>query len=42
MVQDFAQQGALTELKPYMTRDKVSEKDFIPALVTEFTRRGAS
>src|SRR5436190_8630988 len=40
VVQDFAQSGALTELKPYMNRDKVSEKDFIPALITEFTWRG--
>jgi multiple sugar transport system substrate-binding protein len=40
VVQDFAQQGALTELKPYMNRDKIAEKDFIPALITEFTARG--
>ena len=40
VVQDFAQSGALTELKPYMNRDKISEKDFIPALVTEFTWKG--
>ncbi len=40
VVQDFAQQGALTELKPYMNRDKISEKDFIPALITEFTWKG--
>jgi multiple sugar transport system substrate-binding protein len=40
VVQDFAQQGALSELKPYMNRDKVSEKDFIPALITEFTWKG--
>jgi multiple sugar transport system substrate-binding protein len=40
VVQDFAESGALTELKPYMNRDKISEKDFIPALVTEFTWRG--
>jgi multiple sugar transport system substrate-binding protein len=40
VVQDFAQQGALTELKPYMNRDKIAERDFIPALITEFTARG--
>jgi multiple sugar transport system substrate-binding protein len=40
VVQDFAQQGALTELKPYLNRDKISERDFIPALITEFTWRG--
>ncbi len=40
VVQDFAQQGALSELKPYLNRDKISEKDFIPALITEFTWRG--
>ncbi|HXI15615.1 MAG TPA: sugar ABC transporter substrate-binding protein [Chloroflexota bacterium] len=40
VVQDFSQQGALTELKPYMNRDKISEKDFIPVLVEEFTYRG--
>jgi multiple sugar transport system substrate-binding protein len=40
VVQDFSQQGALTELKPYMNRDKISEKDFIPVLVEEFTYKG--
>lgn len=40
VVQDFAQSGALSELKPYMNRDKISEKDFIPALATEFTWKG--
>jgi multiple sugar transport system substrate-binding protein len=40
VVQDFAHSGALTELKPYMNRDKISEKEFIPALITEFTYRG--
>jgi ABC-type glycerol-3-phosphate transport system substrate-binding protein len=40
VVQDFAQSGALTELKPYMNKDKIGEKDFIPALVTEFTWKG--
>jgi multiple sugar transport system substrate-binding protein len=40
VVQDFSAQGAITELKPYMTRDKVSEKDFIPVLVEEFTHKG--
>lgn len=40
VVQDFSQSGALTELKPYMNRDKITEKDFIPALVTEFTWKG--
>jgi multiple sugar transport system substrate-binding protein len=40
VVQDFAHQGALTELKPYMNRDKISEKDFIPVLIEEFTYRG--
>jgi multiple sugar transport system substrate-binding protein len=40
VVQDFAHSGALTELKPYMNRDKITEKEFIPALITEFTYRG--
>jgi ABC-type glycerol-3-phosphate transport system substrate-binding protein len=40
VVQDFSQQGALTELKPYLNRDKISERDFIPALISEFTWRG--
>ncbi len=40
VVQDFSQQGALSELKPYLNRDKINEKDFIPALITEFTWRG--
>lgn len=40
VVPDFAQQGALSELKPYMNRDKISEKDFIPALIPEFTWKG--
>ncbi len=40
VVQDFAHSGALAELKPYMNRDRISEKEFIPALITEFTYRG--
>ena len=40
VVQDFAQSGALTELKPYMNKDKISEKDFIPVLVEEFSWKG--
>lgn len=40
VVQDFSQTGALTEIKPYLARDKVSEADFISELITEFTWRG--
>ncbi|MBU6289860.1 MAG: sugar ABC transporter substrate-binding protein [Chloroflexi bacterium] len=40
VVQDFSQQGVLSELKPYLSRDRILETDFIPQLIEEFTWRG--
>lgn len=40
VVQDFAHGGFLTELKAFMAKDKLGERDFISVLIEEFTYRG--
>jgi multiple sugar transport system substrate-binding protein len=40
IVQDYAQRGALLDLKPLMDRDKVKPEDYIPALFDAFSNKG--
>ncbi len=40
IVQDYAQRGALLDLKPLMDRDKVNPEDYIPALFDAFSNKG--